>query len=290
MYWRFFYWASVLTMTLTVNGLCARALAVGGVPYSESLITRGLSCLLLVVPFAHWKGLSLIPRSLKTQFFRALLAGLALTLFVMSYNWLTASAVAVLSNIDVPLLIVLGPLVGITAHRGIRILSFLSISFLVWFVVSLEAQVDLTYGLSALGLGVLLLCFGYLFIKKTMSEENEAITMLTPSLAILFYGGAQYLLGHAPATVWSPYLGGMAFLSGATMFGAYYATMRLYAVTDLASAEFPTLIASLVIQPLEAIFLDSPMQATYLLSSGGFVLTTFFILRLHYRTPEVAHG
>ena len=123
-----------------------------------------------------------------------------------------------------------------------------------------------------------------------MAEENEAITILTPSLAIIAYGAACHFMAHTPSVPWTPHLAMMGFVSGATMFGAYYATMRLYAITDLASAEFPTLIASLVIQPLEALFLDSPMQMVYLLSSGGFVLVTFLILRLHYRTGEGVHG
>jgi hypothetical protein len=62
------------------------------------------------------------------------------------------------------------------------------------------------------------------------------------------------------------------------MFTAYIATMKLYDLTNLATAEFPTLIASLVIQPLEMIVLDVPLQIEYILSSFGFVVITYFIL------------
>ncbi len=147
---RFIIWSSVLVISLVTIGLSIRLLALRGVPLSESLMLRGVSCLFLVIIFAHKQDLSLWPKSVKTQFSRALLAGCALTLFTLSYNWLTASAVSVLSNIDVPLLVVLGPLVGIKASLRARVFSLVSIAFLVWYVLGLEAQTQLFYGLTSL--------------------------------------------------------------------------------------------------------------------------------------------
>jgi hypothetical protein len=237
--------------------------------------------------FAHKQDLTLRPKSMKTQFFRALLAGFALTLFSMSYNWLTASTVSVLSNIDVPLLVVLGPLVGIKASLRTRIFSLISISFLLWYVLGLEFQLHLFYGLTSLMSACLLLCFGYYYIQKSMKEENPAITIMVPSLAIIFYGLLQKAGISTVASTWSPELILLDILSGMAMFSAYIATMKLYKLTDLASAEFPTLIPSLVIQPVEAIILNVPMQANYILPSLGFVIMTYFILTSQHKASHV---
>lgn len=262
-------------------GICIRWLALQDVPLSETLVLRGMVCGILSWMWAHHRGLSLRPRSPRTQIFRAALAGLALTFFSLSYDWLTASTVAVLSNIDVPMLIVLGPVVGVTASRKLRGFAALSILFLVWYVSGLEVQKDLWWGLGSLGLGSVLLCFGFVFIKKSMTEENEAITVWVPALALIAYGLIERAVGAgSPSTgSWQGLSLFVGVLSGAGMFGAYVATMRLYEVTDLASAEFPTLLSSIVIQPLEFFLLHEPMQATFLVSSLGFVLFTYWIVR-----------
>lgn len=275
---RFLFWSLILIFSLVVLGLVMRILALQNIPLSESLMIRGASCFFLVFIYARKEKLSLWPKSIKTQYIRAFLAGLALTLFALSYNWLTASTVAVLSNIDVPLLILLGSLVGMKTSLRVKILSFACIGFLVWYVLGLEQQPDLWYGLSSLMTACFLLCFGYYFIKKSMEEENYAITILTPALAIIFYGMFQEIIISTPAFNWAPTLFFMDILSGAAMFFAYISTMQLYRITDLATAEFPTLLASILIQPFEAFFLDMPIQTTYLLPTIAFVIMTYFLL------------
>jgi hypothetical protein len=244
--------------------------------------------LLLVIVFGHRNGLSLMPKRLKTQIVRAMLAGLALTFLSLSYNWLTASAVSVLSNVDVPLLIALGPAVGVQASMRARILSLVAILFLVWYVSGLELQTNLLYGLGALTIGSILLCFGYFYIKKSMAEENKAVAILTPSLAIIFYGLVERWGGGGISPAWTQGSIVLGILSGVGMFAAYIATMKLYELTDLATAEFPTLISSIVIQPAEAFFLNEPSHGIYLAASIGFVLMTYLILNLQKPFTEAA--
>lgn len=280
-----------MVLSLSVSGICIRYLALEGVALADNLTTRGLSCLIFVFAMSWAQRLSLKPKSVRTQVLRAFIAGLALTSFSMSYQWLTASTVSVLSNIDVPLLMVLGPFVGIKVSNSIRGMALTSILFLVWYISGLEVQVHLFYGLTSLMVGTFLLCFGYFFIKKSMAEENEAITILVPSLAIIAYGLAQRIGIESSAMIWTPKLISIAILSGFCMFGAYFTTMKLYSLTDLASAEFPTLISSIVIQPIESIFLGEALNATYLASSIGFVLFIYFILSWQNRKVSgLAHA
>ncbi len=276
---RFRLWASVLIASLVVTGLSMRFLAVHNVAFSESLVVRGVSCLLLVLAFARARGLKMRPKSPRTQVLRALLAGLALTFFSLSYSWLTASTVAVIANVDVPLLLFLGPWIGVPASARTRVGAIAAIALLVWYFANLEPQPNRALGLASLLIGTVMLCFGYMYIKKSMAEENEAITTLVPALAIIVYGGVEYFIFPVPAHQWSADLWLAGILSGVGMFGAYLASMRLYTVTDLASAEFPTLLSSLLMQPLEALVLNEPMRFTAFLPSLGFVGVIYVLVK-----------
>ncbi len=267
-----------------MSGLCLRLSAVNGVSTADALVMRGIFSLGFVILFANFKGLSLRPRSLRAQAIRAVVAGLALTFFTLSYEWLSASAVSVLSNVDIPFLLILGPLVGVKTNLRTQALAILSVLFLVLYVTGMKVESGTWLGLGSLGLGTLLLCFGYFFIKKSMSDENEAITILTPSLAIIVFGIVEGAVHGGFAVPFSLQAVVEAAASGASMFGAYYATMRLYEVTDIANAEFPTLLSAVAIQPLEAVFLSEPLKPTYLLSSVAFVVTIYFILQWQNRT------
>ncbi len=283
MNFRFLFWACVLVTSLIGIGLCSRTLALEGLPYSQSLFGRGVVCACLAIALGAKKRLSLIPKFPLSQLFRAAVAGVALSLLTVSYNWLTASTVAIISNADVPLLIALGPLVGIHAGHKVRWLALALTSLLVFFVAQLEPQPHLFYGISTLLTGTILLCFGYVFLKKCLQEENDAIAILTPSLAILFFGLTATIWSGGPRSVVSSHAILQIGISGICMFAAYFATMRLYEISDLAVAEFPTLISSVLIQPLEFWFLKVPMQVSYLLSALCFVLVAFYLLRVQER-------
>jgi len=276
---RFGFWASILILSLSITGLSIRFLADEHVPLSQSLVARGLVCLALVFGWASYQRLSLVPKSIKTQAIRALIAGLALTFFSMSYNWLSASTVAVLSNIDVPMLVILGTLIGQNSRLRTKLLSLLSIVILAIYALSLQQQAHWVLGVSVLGVGTVLLCFGYFFIKKSMSEENEAITVFTPSIAIILYGLAQTSFEPATLASWSSLAIVGVIVSGIGMFGAYYATMRLYELTDITMAEFPTLLSSIAIQPMEAVLFKESISVSHLWLSVIFVSVTYLILR-----------
>lgn len=256
-----------------------RLLATSGITAGESLMTRGLSCLALVLVFSRMTGLTIRVKSPRAQFLRALIAGLALSCYTLCYASLSASAVSTLSNIDVPMLLVLGPIVGVAASKRVQVAAFASILFLVLFVIGMEHSRAVWIGLAELLIGTVLLCFGYWFIKRSMNEENEAVTIMVPALAITAYGAVECVLSaHAPSP-WTLPLGLAAILSGLCMFLAYVSTMKLYRLTDIATAEFPTLIASLLIQPIEAVLLGEPTHIIYAVSTLGFVVATYLILR-----------
>ncbi|MBL7545672.1 MAG: hypothetical protein JNL11_17770 [Bdellovibrionaceae bacterium] len=282
----FYFWSFILITSISLMGLAIRCLATSGMIFSETLILRGLVCLGLVVVFARVKKLSLVPKSIGTQTIRALVAGMALTAFSLSYNWLSASTVAVISNVDVPMLVILGSLVGQPSSVRAKVLSFISIVFLVLYTLKIQSEPNWILGLGTLLFGLFLLCFGYAFIKKSMNEENQGITILTPALALMAYGLAQKIPDTSVASGWNHQALWVGIVSGIGMFGAYYATMKLYALVDIATAEFPTLLASIVIQPLEWLIFKEPLQVSHFILSIAFVACTYFILNNNKVAPK----
>jgi hypothetical protein len=283
----FILWSTILILSLIVSGLTMRSMALQGVPYFQSLALRGGFSFIAVLIYASLGRLSLVPKNPRTQASRAALAGLALGFFTLSYEYLSASAVSVLSNVDLPIMLALAPLFGMKLDKKIRLLSLASILCLVAYVAHLGQHQDLLWGLVTLGSGSFLLCLGYLYIKKSMGEENSSVTIMVPSLAIVLYG---LVFSQFSSEVMAPTTTSLlieAALSGLSMFGAYIATMKLYSLTNIATAEFPTLLSSVLIQPLELFFLDAPLEAPYLLSSTAFVVCIYFIMSLQKKLPEL---
>ena len=283
-------WSIVLVLCLSATGLSIRYIALHSIPLSESLVVRGFVCLAMVVGWARYRSLSLRPKFVKTQIVRAAIAGLALSFFSMSYNWLSASSVAMLSNIDVPMLVILGSLVGQASSLKTKLLSLLSIVLLVIYGSHVQHEPQWVLGLATLGLGLFLLCFGYYFIKKSMNEENRAITVLTPAVAIIVYGGLQKFTEVSSLGTWDLTILMVTVISAVGMFGAYYATMKLYALTDIAMAEFPTLLSSLAIQPLEYLLFNEPLMPSQFFLSFLFVGCTYLILNSEKSNVEAVHA
>ncbi len=283
-------WSVALTVSISLLGLTIRSLAVADVALSESMCLRGFGSLVLTGIWAKAQGHSLIPRSIKNQFVRAVVAGLALTFVTASYRWLSASAVSVLSNADIPMLVILGSWIGQTSSIRAKTLSCVSIVLLAIYGLGIQSQTNWLLGLSSLFVGLILLCFGYSFIKKSMQQENRAITTMTPALALIVFGAVQKIT--EPIIIspnWNSNLIVLGIVSGLAMFCAYYATMKLYDVADIAIAEFPTLVASLVIQPAEAVLFHQPLEAKPFVLTFVFIIVTYFILKNDEPAKLVAH-
>lgn len=283
---KFIFWAAAMVASLVASGLAMKALSESGVSDGGILWSRGLVCLLCVFGFAKKKRLSLRPKSLKNQSLRALIAGLALTFFTMSYRYLSASAVAVLSNIDIPILLLIGPAVAGKAKRSVRMLSIVAILVLMATITRMEWTTGVFYGIAILTVASALLCFGYVFIRKSMLDENAAITILTPALAIIVYGSVLDMNSVHIAAGLDPKILAWMSLSGVSMFLAYWTTMKLYDQVDIALAEFPTLLAAILIQPLEWLVLGNHFDPIYFAISTAFVLVMALIFQIQYRAAR----
>ncbi|NUM57222.1 MAG: hypothetical protein HUU56_01245 [Bdellovibrionaceae bacterium] len=290
-----------LICSLLASGIIARVLALREVSYEESLFFKGLSCLGLILFFAFKNNISLIPKNYKLQFVRFLLAGTSLGLFTLSYNYLSATGVATLSNIDIPVILLLGFFWGTRASKKTVLASVTTIALVIILAFLSEAtsQENQIKGSILVIFSSLLICLGYFLINESMKLENELMVILTPTLGIIVYALViRFSDSTIPATsvvlamfsaintpnaeVFQNIL--LFSASGASMFGAYIFTMKLYQLLDISLAEFPTLLSTLLIQPVEYFLIGEKFNLSYFLIT--LIIIVFVLILLKINTQE----
>ena len=295
-----------LICSLLASGIIARILALKQISYGESLLFKGLSCLGLILLFAFKNNTSLIPKNGKLQFLRFLLSGTSLGLFTLSYNYLSATGVATLSNIDIPVILLLGFFWGVRASKKTVLASITTIFLVIILAFMSEAtlQENQIKGSILVIFSSLLICLGYFLINESMKLENELMVILTPTLGIIAYGlliklSPSLLISSTfPATAVIPAIFSklntpttevlqnilLYLTSGASMFGAYIFTMKLYKLLDISLAEFPTLLSTLLIQPVEYFLIGEKFNLSYFLIT--LIIIVFVIILLKTNTQE----
>lgn len=292
-----------LICSLLASGIIARVLALREVSYEESLFFKGLSCLGLILFFALKNNISLIPKNYKLQFVRFLLAGTSLGLFTLSYNYLSATGVATLSNIDIPVILLLGFFWGTRASKKTVLASITTIALVIILAFLSEAtsQENQIKGSILVIFSSLLICLGYFLINESMKLENELMVILTPTLGIIVYALViRFSDSTIPATsvvlamfsaintpnaeVFQNIL--LFSASGASMFGAYIFTMKLYQLLDISLAEFPTLLSTLLIQPVEYFLIGEKFNLSYFLITLIIILFVLILLKTNTQEQE----
>lgn len=273
---------TTFTLTLLVNGLLTKFLIMNGLKGHELLILSGLGSLVCVVLQSMKYSHSLNPQNKRKQFFRALLAGGALYLITASYEHLSATSVSLVSRTDLALLILLGPLAQVPSKLLHRVGAAVAILFILGFIGLRDEFRGVLMAFS----GTVAITAGYLFIKASMKEENTSVSILTPSLAILAFGSVIAATASGPFLNARPWviLGGVVL--GALMFLIYRLTMKMYALMDIASAEYPTLVASGLMLPLEIYFFRTQFPLIHVLLIFTFIFLAGAGIKLFSRYQE----
>lgn len=274
-----FFWSLLLITSLGCLGLSIRYLALHEMPLAQSLTIRGLACLFITVLVALANKETFVPKNKKTQIVRGLIAGGALGLFSLSYNTLPATIVSVLSQIDVPLIIILSSITSQSITWKSKWLSVFSIILLITLVLTLEKDSYSVMGIIYLLAGTVLLSIGYLLIKKSLAEESLSSTILTPGLSLVIYGLLIQQFTDQHWMVENSKVIFISIISGFLMYLSYIATAKLYALTSIAEAEFPTLISSLLLFPLEFYLLKQDFNKNEVLYSLGFLFLIYYTVK-----------
>lgn len=249
------------------HSLVMKYLNVQGCSLEDILIYRGLGCVLTAVVLGTMYRQSLIPNRPGTQIARFFFSGLALCLITAAFKYANATTVSVISRLDTAILVVVGPWIGVATSRRQQVLAFASLAALTGLsIAGTGGGTEQSLGYVLAFLGTLGITAGYLFLRASARSENIYVVSLIAGLAILFYGSAGKLLGHAPTSAPAALSVGVALLAGVMMFYLYQLTVWLYGMMDITLAEYPTLFAALLVLPAEHYLFGVHFDRVYVIS------------------------
>lgn len=270
----------VFTLSLLLNGLLTKYSMLNGLAVHEILTLSGLGCLACTLLYSWFSKQSLVPKRILKQSARAAVAGLALYLLTKSYAHLNATSVSLIGRADLGILIVLGPMIKVPSLPVHRVLAVLIMLFTLLFL-GIDSQTgDGWIGLALAFSGTIIITIGYLLIKESMKDENEAVGILTPALAVMAYGlGGSFLSDSALVTSLSFELLLCGIGLGCLMFFLYRLTFKMYRQFDIATAEYPTLIATGLMLPMEMYFFEVHFSLSYILAIVIFIVLAGMAVR-----------
>ena len=265
-----------------LHALAMRHLALAGVATADTMLFRGLGCVALAALLGAVAGARLVPNRPGLQLVRFVFSGFALLLITAAYQHANATTVTVISRLDTAILVALGPLVAVAATRLQRGLALGAIAALVGFVALAGGGA----GESALGYalafgGTLGLTGGYLLLRSSAKAENTYVVALVAGLAVMGWGlGGKAI---APTAGLDAAGLGVCLLAGAMMYALYQLTVALYQRMDITLAEYPTLLAALLVMPAEAVLFGARFDAVYVAAMAANVALVGGILALGRR-------
>jgi hypothetical protein len=246
-----------------LNSLTLKFVALHGYPVYHTLFFRGLACLTLGALLAWKNSASIIPKEPRVQITRFFFAGFSLLLIISAYQYANGTTVSIISRMDTPFLIILGPWIAVSVSRLQQGLACLSTLLIFGLAVFLRGSNELAVGYVLAIVGTVGLTLGYLLLRSSARSENIYVIAVTGGCAIIFYGAIGSLVFEFPFHFSEWKLALVSCFAGGIMFGTYDLTVRLYRIMDITLAEYPTLIAAVLVLPAEAMLFNVHFDIGY---------------------------
>jgi len=257
-----------LCISTFLYSLSVKYLVNQGMRTSDILFQVGLMGTVCSLASSFTAKQNIIPKNIKLQLFRFILAGAGLHLLTESYKGLSLSSLSLIHRFDVLLLIVLGPLVNVPSLLRERTLS-LGVMILAVSGVLFWDKNSTSLGVFHAILGMTLITLGYYLISLGINKETFGTTILVPSLSLISFSLIQ--VNEFQFNLY-------ALLAGVIMVVIYYFTIKLYKVYDLARAEFPTFLAALLIVLSDVLIFSKNLDLIYITSLVFLIIFSWMIL------------
>jgi hypothetical protein len=222
------------------------------VPTAQSLVSRGTVCVICSILGGFYFKEKIIPNSVKTQSFRFLLAGIGLWATVESYRYARASEIAIISRLDIPLLIIFGYLISLKTSLWQKLVSTFLIASIVASIWFFSDERTTSHGLALAALGTFALSMSYLLLNQTSRTESAAIVTLTPGLSCFTFGLCILLLTKQELVL-SPVAILLTALSGVSMYSIYRIVRHLYRRFEFLRAQVIYVLIPIISIPIDIV-------------------------------------
>jgi len=259
------------------NMLLLKKLAMDGISGHTILVFRGLGCMFCAISYAILKRHSLYPKDPQLQAKRLLVAGLGLSLTLLSYQFINASTINLLLKYDILFLLVM------TLKRGQSISKFIvfllgGLLLLILHITFFKADSESIVGHIIVILGTLIISVGFLLLNKSARKENIAVTTVIPGLSLTIAGILLFFANPNHSLNFSSHF--MLLICGPIMYFIYFFTIKLYKRLSIVVTELLTYLSILMVIPLEINILSLNMDIHHLVSLAiiGLYTVTVYLM------------
>jgi hypothetical protein len=248
-----------LLCSLTNNYLLS-LLGSMNVPTGQSLLSRGIVCVLCSIFGGVYLREKIIPVAAKTQVIRFFLAGFGLWAIVESYRHARASEIAIVSRLDIPLMILFGFMLHLRTSRDQKFLAIFLIFSIVGSIWIFSDQRTTTYGLALSLIGTSLLSISYLLLNQTSRMESAAVVSMTPGLSCLVFG-AGVLIHTGTKMILDPMVILLTVFSGVAMYSIYRIVRHLYRRLSFLNVQIANVLIPIISIPIDIVGFGSHFNA-----------------------------
>lgn len=263
----------IVIVAAVVYNLSLDALLDSGYSSSSVLVYRGILSMTITVLFALNSGQSVMPKKLHLQLLRLTNSGIGLLLAFEAYKGLTASTVAMVSRLDIPIAVLIGFAAGKRARDfkvGLSVFAICLVLSILFFSSTIkEDPVSLALSIIA----VIQVSISYLLIKRSTRDENNFSIVNTTNIGCLLIGVLSGLVrGNMdmlqPRHLW------IFALASLSQFALNYTSAVVYRRREVERAQRPYLIGSLVVMIIEQVItwhFFAPLHIAYILTVIGVI-------------------
>ncbi len=249
---RFLYFVTFIGFTVIVasKDIVSRFLLVQGIPVAHLLLFAGGTAFFIALFQALTRGTSLHVNSYRYQTVRLLLDGAAWAFATQAFKLLNATSISIISKAYIPLLILIGPLLGNVFSRKQYFFASSAFLAMVAFAFFSRAPNESLLGYLFLLLSTLTVAASYIMLRHSTIKESPFVVVATPALACVMVGAVWGLQLEMPLAATGPEFA-LEAICGLLIFGLYTASIYRYRLLPVGLAEYPTLLTAFLILPAE---------------------------------------
>ncbi len=272
-----------------INNYILSALGALHVPTGQSLTGRGVVCILCSLIGGYLLNERVVPEKIKTQIARFFFAGFGLWATIESYQFARASEIALISRLDLPVIIILGFLVSLSTTTIQKVISVGLMGAIIFSIWVFSDEHTTFHGLTLAALGTITLSLSYLLLNRTARTESAAIVSLTPAVACVFFGplilwGSKQQLNLEPFAIF------LTAISGVAMYASYRVVRPLYRRYSFLRAQIAYVLIPIVSIPIDLIGFGKHFNlaeyGAFLMISVGVVVTCLMNERFWFKSGE----
>lgn len=253
-----------------------------GYSSSSVLLYRGILSMSITVIFALNSGQSVLPKKLHLQLLRLTNSGVGLLLAFEAYKGLTASTVAMVSRLDIPIAVLIGFIAGKRKRDfkvGLSVFAICLVLSIILFSGTINED-PLCLVLSIIA--VIQVSISYLLIKRSTRDENNFSIVNTTNIGCILIGIVAGVARGNLDVVQLQHLW-IFLLASLSQVALNYTSAVVYRSKEVERAQRPYLLGSLTVMVVEQLItwqFFAPLHIAYILS----VIAVIFVITLR-RAP-----